>query len=103
MPPDEFESRAQSAISEAVVLRQLDFRLKPKLRFSFNVMHMNVRTEFLPREEEKPKTFLAEDCRAHEDILHPSSDFGGDRSLQSWSASRLGLLPNVEALDPPNL
>jgi hypothetical protein len=52
VPPDEFESRAQSAISEAVVLRQLDFRLKPKLRFSFNVMHMQVRTEFLKREEE---------------------------------------------------
>jgi hypothetical protein len=89
MPPDEFESRIQSPISEAVVLRQIDFRLKPKLRFPLNVMHMYVRTRFLPREEEKPKSFLAEDCRAHDDIIHPSTDFGGDRSFQPWSASKL--------------
>ncbi len=72
MPPNEFESRAQSASSEAIVLRYLNLRLNPELRFSFNVVDMHVRTEFLPREEEKPKTLLAEDGRAHEDILHPS-------------------------------
>jgi hypothetical protein len=83
VPPDEFESRAQSPSSEAIVLRQLNLRLKPELRFSFNVVHMHMRTEFLPREEEKPKTLLAEDRRAHLDILHPSTDFGGNGSPQS--------------------
>jgi hypothetical protein len=83
VPPDEFEGRAQSTISEAVVLRQLNFRLNPELCFSFNVVNMHMRTEFLPREEEKPKTLLAENCRAHEAILHQSRNFGGCRSLQS--------------------
>jgi hypothetical protein len=71
-----------------MVLRKLNLRLKPELRFSFNVVHMHMGSEFLPREEEKPKTFLSEDCRAYEDILHPSRDSGCDQSLHSWSASR---------------
>jgi hypothetical protein len=70
VPPYEFESRAQSASSEAIVLRQLNVWLKPELRFSFNVVDMHMGTEFLPREKEEPKTLLAEDRRAHEDILH---------------------------------
>jgi hypothetical protein len=43
MPPDDFESRIQSPISEAVVLCQLNYRFKPKLRFSLNVMYMYMR------------------------------------------------------------
>jgi hypothetical protein len=41
MPPDEFDRRIQSPISEAVVLCQLNFRLNPKLRFSLSMMHMH--------------------------------------------------------------
>jgi hypothetical protein len=88
MPPDEFESRAQSASSEALVLRQINLRLKPELSFAFNVVHMHVQTEFLPREEEKPKTFLAEDSRTHGDILHPSTDFGHEGRRRYWLATR---------------
>ena len=72
VPPDEFESRARSASSEAIVLCQLDLRIKPELRFSLGLLYMHMRTWFLPREEEKAKTLLAEDGRAHRDILHPS-------------------------------
>jgi hypothetical protein len=72
VPPDEFASCAQSASGEAIVLCQLNLRLKPELRFSFDVMYMHMQTELLPREEEKPITLLAEDRGAHPDILHPT-------------------------------
>jgi hypothetical protein len=91
MPPDQFESRIQSPISEAIVLCQLNFRLKPKLCFSLSVMHMYMRKRFLPREEEKPKSFLTEDCRVHDDIIPPSTDFFSP-----------GPPPDLEARDRPN-
>ena len=55
MPPDEIESRTQSASTEAVVLPQLNLRLKPELSFPFSVVHMYVQPGFLPREREKKK------------------------------------------------
>jgi hypothetical protein len=72
VPPDELESCAQSASGEAIVLCQLNLRLKPELCFPFHMVYMHMRTELLPREEEKPKTLLAEDGGAHADILHPT-------------------------------
>ena len=107
MPPYEFESRAQSASSEAIVLGQLNLRLKPELRFSFNMVYMHMRTEFLPREKEEPKTLLAEDRGAHGDILHPSGVLAatGIRGLGAhaiWgclqtSRISIGLTPRISA------
>jgi len=52
---DQSLCRSQLPIVHAVILRQLDFRLKPELRLAVGAKDMNVASRLFPREEVEPE------------------------------------------------
>lgn len=59
------QSSPNLLICQAIIVRQGDPRLKPKLRFAIRALHMNVHPWFFAREEKEPKVTVAKDCGAH--------------------------------------
>ena len=68
--PNEIESGGYESSAEAIVLCQLDLRLKPELGFPLRVMHVNMRSALLAREEMEAETAMAKNRGAHPAILH---------------------------------
>src|SRR5687768_12497693 len=58
---DQRLGRPNLAAVQAMILRQFNLRLKPELRFAVSVVHMNVQSGFLTREEKEPETILPKD------------------------------------------
>jgi hypothetical protein len=52
-------------ICQAIIVRQGDPGLKPKLRLTIRALHVNVHPWLFAREEKEPKTAVAEDRGTH--------------------------------------
>ena len=61
---DQCLGRSNLAVVQAIILRQFNLRLKPELRFALGMVHMNVQSGFLTREEKEPEPILTKDRRA---------------------------------------
>jgi hypothetical protein len=59
------QSSPNLLICQAIIVRQGDPRLKPKLRLAIRALHMNVHPWLLAREEKEPKATIAKDRGAH--------------------------------------
>jgi len=57
--------QAQLSLVEAMIVRQLDSRLKPVLGLAIGALHVNVHTHFFTREEVESKTILPKNSGAH--------------------------------------
>lgn len=102
MFPDQRFRRPNLAVVQALILRQINHRLKPEFRFPVRVMHVHVEPRFLAREEKEPESTLAEDCRAQElPFRHLTSQFSGRtlpcearrERIMKWSARGVATLP----------
>jgi hypothetical protein len=69
---DQGLGRPSLAVVQAIILRQFNLRLKPKLCFAVSVMHMNVQSGLLTREEKEPEAILAKD-RWAQGLLFPAN------------------------------
>jgi hypothetical protein len=65
MTLDQGEGGADLARVESMILRQLDGRLKPELRFAGRAGDVDVSSRLLAREEKEAKTAFTEYRRTH--------------------------------------
>ena len=63
--PDQRFGRPDLAVVHAVILRQFNRRLKPKLRLPVCVMDVHMKPGFFARKEKEPEAVLAKNCWTH--------------------------------------
>lgn len=67
--PDQIGDDPEIGRRQAVILRQLDLRFQPEFCFSVSTVDVDMRSRFLPGEEEETKPSLSENSWAHEGML----------------------------------
>lgn len=85
---DEAEGRGEVAATEALVLRELDFRLEPELGFTLGMEDVDMNPRFLSREEVEAEAAFSEDRRTHMGTLPDASIARDGRRIRVGRSSR---------------